>query len=290
MQQWQELLQQHGIYPEAMVPDVLALPRDNDTWSLYRLDDRYLLRTGANSGIAVDVDNIGLAMQLALEDEALARPARLVVYGDIDDSLAGQLPAGLETLAAGNANIAAILGKQFRHDHVTDLQQGEFTVSKPGTRDRRFWRITVALLLAWLVVESGMTLIDNMRLASASAQLKQQIETVYRDTFPGARNVPNPQLMMERQLRELHAGSRGGGFLTVLSSLGQALNATGGYRIERLTYSHDLLDAFIVLDNVRQLDSLKKHMSGNENIVTEVKNARTENNQVHVHLRLRSGA
>jgi general secretion pathway protein L len=285
--QWQQLLIENGIYPESMVPDVLSLPCKSGTWSICRQDDRYLVRTGTFSGLVVDQDNLALALRLALQDEVLDSPAEIHILGDISDSIISSLPADLKTVIENGTSPDAEFVQGYSKDTVINLLQGDYLVRKPVAHAKRYWRLAVSLLIAWLLIETGMTVVDNLRLQAESDKLALQIESIYKDAFPGSVNVPDPKLLMERKLRTLGAAGNQQTFLTMLGFLGQGLARSGNSSIERITYSNDILDAYVAIDSIQRLDVLKQHFAGVPAYTSEIKNARTENGKVNVHLRIR---
>jgi hypothetical protein len=88
-------------------------------------------------------------------------------------------------------------------------------------------------------------------------------------------------------LRTLGAAGNQQTFLTMLGFLGQGLARSGNSSIERITYSNDILDAYVAIDSIQRLDVLKQHFAGVPAYTSEIKNARTENGKVNVHLRIR---
>jgi type II secretory pathway component PulL len=160
-------------------------------------------------------------------------------------------------------------------------------VRKPAVNSKRYWRLAFSLLAAWLLIETGMTVVDNLRLQAATTRLTQEIEAIYKDAFPGAVNVPDPKLLMERKLRTLGTAGNDQTFMAMLGHLGQGLAKSGNFVIERITYSNNIMDAYVAIDSIQHLDVLKQHFASISTYTSEIKNARTENGKVRLHMRIR---
>ena len=63
---WLQRLQNVGIRPQVMIPDIHATPYNEDTWSIVDGPDSVLLRLSENSGLAVDRDIAVDSLRLSL--------------------------------------------------------------------------------------------------------------------------------------------------------------------------------------------------------------------------------
>ena len=92
MDLWLAQLRRAGLMPQALIPDVLAVPLSGEQhWSLLIEQDRALLRTGTFSGFTLEPANLELMLGCALE-EAAAPPAVIDVYATDGETGATRLP------------------------------------------------------------------------------------------------------------------------------------------------------------------------------------------------------
>ncbi len=81
MDRWQTMFREIGLPINSLVPDVQALPVEDNIWALYIGQQGALLRTGLQSGFAIDVENTATVLALSfaqLETEQL--PEKIEVW------------------------------------------------------------------------------------------------------------------------------------------------------------------------------------------------------------------
>ncbi|MGZ5584394.1 MAG: type II secretion system protein GspL [Usitatibacter sp.] len=194
---------------------------------------------GAERGMLVDDDGVSatfdrspgfpLAVRLAL-DEASARgerPALVRVHHDdevpLPDLARWSADAGVpfapgarwQMLASGQPHLPPI-----------NLMQGEFSARGPGPRIRI---PRAAVLLAGLIVAAQVIFaaVDNLKLRREYGDLERRREAIFRDAFPDAKVVVDPQLQMARNLAELKRSrglAAGDDFLVQMTQLARGVN------------------------------------------------------------------
>ena len=174
---------------------------------------------GATRGLLVDDDGVsatfdpGAALPLAVRialDEAAARGERPHVVrvhsqggAPLPDLAAWSAEAGVrfeagtswETLASGQPAARSI-----------DLLQGELAPRRPGAG--KIPRAAVAVAAAMAVLQLAFTAVDAWRLARERDALEARREAIFREAFPEAKVVVDPELQMARNLADLRR-SRG---------------------------------------------------------------------------------
>jgi general secretion pathway protein L len=170
---------------------------------------------GAERGMLVDDDGVSatfdrspgfpLAVRLAL-DEASARgerPAVVRVHHEdgvpLPDLARWSADAGVP-FSPGTRWQALASGRP--HASTINLLQGEFSPRGPGPRIR-IPRAAVLLAVLIVAVQITFAAIDNLMLQRESRDLERKREAIFRDAFPDAKVVVDPQLQMARNLAEL---------------------------------------------------------------------------------------
>jgi general secretion pathway protein L len=272
MEAWGAMLREQGIEANQWLPDMLAVPKADEGWSLLVEDDRVLVRSGPYSGFVADLDEFPVLYSLfAARDEA---PQRAQIFGstvlDLDDvatEFIDEREHPLEILARGWAQ-----------GPVLNLLQGSYSRSDEWGRLLRPWKTTAALLLAGLLVSGVATAVDYVRLAAQQQRLSAEIEAVYRKAFPQSRRVVNPRAQMEQQLNQLQRLAGGGNtdFLFILAETASVLRATQGIDIQGASYRDGRLDLELQADNLQILDQLKQSLAGSGRMQAEIQSATTE--------------
>ena len=196
-----------GLKPTRAWPESALLAGGHDDWNLVWSPARGMLVD--DDGVAATFDHdasapFPLALRLAL-DEAAAR---------------GERPTGIRVHTEGGASLPDLdrwvndsgvrfaAGSQWEtlaraepHADAINLLQGEFSPRR-GARTR-LPRAAVWLAVAIAVLQMSLVAIDAGRLRHERTQLESRREAIFRDAFPEARAVVDPELQMKRNLAEL---------------------------------------------------------------------------------------
>ncbi len=264
MDAWLGLLREAGIEPHALVPDILCLPWQPDEWIVLCEHDLSLVRTGVQSGFVADTPNLVALLELALAETSEATPSRVRVI-DADD----QGPELPEALRAGtvplvtDARPVEPLPLMVRHYAATgtlNLLQGPYSRQEQLLKLWRPWRPAAAVLAAWLLVQGLGTAVQYADLRQRAAALDQQIEQLFRETFPDVQRVVDAEAQMKQRLAALESsqGQSSLGFLRLLLKTGQPLSATAGMELQNVQYRDGQLDVLIEIRDLQTLDGLKQ--------------------------------
>ena len=290
---WLDALQQANIRPDALVPDVLAVPLDEEAWTLVKERAVSLLRSGVQSGYAFDTENIAVLLPAAFKTAATALPARLhVVCGDDADDRLPELPIGVEA-QTGDApsSVLNLLARGYDSHSSINLLQGAYSRQEQIGKLWRPWRPAAAMLLVWLVLQAAMTVTEYVQLKQQEQTLRQQVEQTFRQAFPDARNVhiSSVKPRMEQQLRQLRSGDSGAhtGFLGLLAEIGTHLASDDSLQLQRLSFNDGQLDLAIQISDLQRLDDLKRTLSANTDYSVNIQSASARATGVEARLQIR---
>ena len=303
---WLEQLRAAGLQADVMLSEVLAVPREaaNDAgrhWSLLIDGARCLLRSDGQQGLALDLDNLAVVLQAALDEAGDDLPARLdvKVCGDVDFSASDHYRQLGETCAAAGIELVLqpqeddgtlLLARGFDEKAAINLLQGDY--SRRGQLEKllRPWRPAVLLLGLWLVVQLGAMGLEYQRLSAQNEEMREQITTLYREAFPQARKVVNPRVQMERGLAKLRGG--GGAQMDLLGFIAKAgpiLKATPGLKLRSLRYKENRLDIELEIGSLQTLDKLKQRLGDEAGLAVEIVSASSRDGKVESRIALQSG-
>ena len=271
MDDWQALLQEHGISASQCVPDILAVPAE-DGWGLLVEAGTVLVRSGDYAGFATDAENLPLLFSMLQLKEQAPESAR--VFGSTVLDLEG---VDLD-LVEDPAQPLELLARGYSQGPVIDLLQGAYSRREEWGRLLRPWKISAALLLAGVILAGVSTGLNYQHLSGQKEQLAAEIEAVYRKTFPKARRIVNPRAQMEQQLKKLQ-GKTGGGstdFLAMLAETATVIRAAKGIDVRGASYRDGRLDLDLMADNLQILDKLKQDLISGGRMEAEIQSATTE--------------
>lgn len=285
MEEWQALFAEAELRPHVVLNEALAMPWRDGEWSLLLSDEEAWLRTTGSSAYAIPLAELStwLTMALQMREEP---PAAIRLFDARSESSPWQdAPLGVELRQEHIESIIATLAQTDPAKGI-NLLQGDFSRKEQLGRLWRPWRATAALLGVWLVLQGGMAITRYFSLSAEEERLYAAIEQVYRDTFPAAKNVVNPQVQMERKLAELKGGGSASGFVVLLSAMGPALKEIEGVQLGNLRYKQDELELELKLKDLPSLDRLKKALQDNQ-LAVDIRGASTRDGQVESRIALR---
>lgn len=233
-----------GLRPKQAYCESALLAGGHEDWNLVLGPVRGMLVD--DEGVSATFDRspgFPLALRIAI-DEAAARGERPKAIR-VHTEGAEPLPDLARWAAEGNVALAPgtqweVLARGHPSARSINLLEGEF-----APRSQRTPRIPAAAawLLGLIVVgQLVFAFIDEQRLRRERAHLEQRREAIFRDAFPEAKVVVDPELQMQRNVAELKRTrglAAGDDFLAQMTRLA---HGTGG-RIASVEYADGKLVA-----------------------------------------------
>jgi general secretion pathway protein L len=261
-----------------------------------------LLRTGAQSGLALDLENLIPVMHACLDEAGEAVPSRLTVVSCdgshfADSDVHGALTAwcaeqGIDlSLREEDEGCNMLLAQGFNEGSAINLLQGAYSRKQQLEKLLRPWRPALILAAVWLVLQVGMLVVEYSRLSSQSQALQAQIEAVFHDAFPGSRLVPGQEKeLMRRGLEKLRGGDgQSQGLLPLLAAVGPVLKETQGAELRSLRFKDNQLDIDLNLPDLQAVDSLKQRLTSEAKLQVEIVSASSREGKVESRLSLKGG-
>lgn len=280
-----------GLTPASLIPDMLAVPKTTEGWSLLYLKDIVLVRTGLQTGFAIEIDCLSIALQLALTEHQANPPQQITVFTGTQAAtrLTDLHALGIPIIEKTNdKSVLAWLAQGLIDDKPLNLLQNNYRSQDKIATLWRPWRLTAALLVLWGALFMAKQWIDYRQLNQQRQALNAQIEKVYRDTFPQARKIVNPRVQMEQKLKALRAEgniTQDEHFLTLFNKISTPLARTPGFQIKRIDYNQRHFDIQLTVSNLQALEYLKQRLTRLD-LTVEINQAISRNNQVNSRLRI----
>lgn len=267
MRAWTEACSAVDLHPDALVPEVLALPQRGAAWTLIgEGPDRYLLRHSRHLGLVIE--GAALAVLLAEQLAGEQPPAGLCYYPCEAEEhpawLAG-LPASLTVeRQACPSGATSLLVRGYREVDAINLMQGEFSRRQQFSRLWRPWRGVAALLGIGLLIGLAGQLLEYQRLSAERERLQAGIKAAFTEALPRARHVIGQErTRLQQQLAQLKGGgsSEGPGFLGLFAQAAPVLAAEEQIELNGFSYREGLLDLDVEAASFQVLDAFKARLA-----------------------------
>ncbi len=289
---WLSMLHAVGIEPDAIVPDVMAVPWHQGQWSVVLDGEHCLVRTGTASGWAAERENLPNLLRIAFGNAA--SPEQLALYGRPDEKRTSDLDSLAVPLQwqSYSRDTLVLLAEHFRPGSSINLLQGAYRRLGETANSGRRWRGVAALGAILIAVQLGTLFAENHRLEQRTARTAKQIDDLFRADFPDIKRLVNAKAQMQQQLEALRNAARGprnSDFLQLLQYAGPSLHQTDKVELRRLHYADQRLDVELGAPDFQTLDKLKRELL-NKGLEVEIDSASAEEKGVAGRLRVRRGA
>ncbi|MFT3931246.1 MAG: type II secretion system protein GspL [Spongiibacteraceae bacterium] len=274
---WLDQLYQHGIKPDGMYPDSLALPWRLHSRSFFVSGERVILRSDHFSAQVFFKAQIAAFLPLLRRqfaaDELGALPRYVVSSGteSADDARALQqiiatefgVEADLAEYAESGDEVLAAEVLRRRNESI-NLLQGGYAVQRQDSGAQ--WLRTVKVAAAALAIYAGVTAASGMWYSWRARQVEQQTFSFYRELFPQERRVVSPKKQMLAHMGGSAVTSSPLPLLTK-AALGMRTSLStgdGSMKLDELRYSQksDDLQVQLRTPTLESLDKIKQQLSG----------------------------
>ncbi|HKY91798.1 MAG TPA: type II secretion system protein GspL [Nevskiaceae bacterium] len=277
---WMKPFRAHGVRPEALVPETLALPRDADParWSGLCDGTQVIVRNAPWNGFVCAIDD--LPNWLTLADPEKTSTLRLQIAGESPDFSSLDRPVDL---LPGYRSALGALAADWKPEQSINLLQGAYSQGRDLQRLWQPWKLAAGLAAAWVLIGGAAFALETWRLdRDVKAQDEANLAR-YQALFPNETRIVDLSTQLDQQVRALTAGGAGAGVLGLLEVVTQALAATPGLKITNLSYRDQALFLSLTGPNLETLDALRNWFtSGSRGASIEVQTANQEGGAVQI--------
>jgi general secretion pathway protein L len=300
LQGWIADLSAAGLDPQAIYPDILAMPENPAQTVLWLENDRLAVRRPGAIPFAVELAPVKEALVVAgvisdplQSSEELKPKESAILYvtredwarvqGDFEDlleefaSLKVQLLADgpLPWLARGMSSVDAV-----------NLLQGDFSRSTDYSERWQRWRLAAALAAALLVVHVTAQALQIRHAKVQSAALDSEISQVFSSAMPGDA-AADPRRQMQSKLERIRKSGAGPQyFLRTLQTLSGAMAVVPKTTISALSYRENALDMTVNAPSLAALSQITQFV-GKEGLAADIQSSNPVATGVEAHLHIR---
>lgn len=298
LENWLELLAEAGLSPQVLCSEAEGAPAVPNHLNWLLDTRRCIARSGDGVPVVVEFDSIEDALRYGPEFPGTAdQPRHLSVYltadarlkfGEQLEELRPKL-ASLELRMLPDGVLPHLAAEVIMREPI-NLLQGQFAPRTQLDRLWKPWRTAAALLAILAVVMVGQEGLRLMHLKQEEARLDEAIAATFAQAMPGAR-MADPRFQVERQLAALRGtGSEANeGFLTALDTLGNALRAAPGIRLEAISYRTGVLDLRLQAPSVDSLEQVRQAVTRDGRFTATIQQANQRADGVEGRIQLSGG-
>ncbi len=277
IQQWLSQLSAAGLSAAELIPDMLALPVREHTMVLVPDDRQILVRFPDATGITVETSLMPLMIRRHLSDlpasvnctHALVYATEETISPEIHDMLASlKLEIAYRPL---NGGAIALMASDTRSSGSINLLQGEFGQRGAVKLHWQRWRLAATLLATVCLLLIAQQLVSEFKLQHEAADLNAQVAALFHQTLPNATHMVDPEIQMKQRLTQLTGGgTTSAGLLTLLASVGPALQAQNGVQLQSMSYHDGNLQLQVQAGSIDALNNLKSMLAQNSSLHVEM--------------------
>ncbi|MGE3920647.1 MAG: type II secretion system protein GspL [Gammaproteobacteria bacterium] len=243
---------------EKIIPNYLALPLEEKSWSILIHDTLALVRISKNTGFSIELNLLSSILEKTYDETSEnSRPERINIYQyEISHSLTFAESMNHLIHLCGTPSFTAIEGfRQGLLESVTDfnLLPKEHRPKANLTQAKKYWLSSSILAMsAFLIFVIGDSA-SSFYLASKSRQQTETISRYYFSLFPESTAVVAPEWRVSQLLNSLKARHEENGFLTLLQ---RAYPALSGHKVLELSFENAQLSVKLEEKNFTVLQDL----------------------------------
>lgn len=215
MQQWMTMISDADLHCHKIIPDVLCIPVNNDSWQAIQLEAELIVRQGEWQGIAGEQSWLESAIELHAKKQEQKVSIEFSTEPYIHNLANTEInyqpgPLPMQTIAQ------EAVAQSF------NLLQEQYKVKKKGKSSIHQWRLAAALAFVAVLttfVDKG---IQASQLQHQQTEIQQQIEQEFKRAFPETRRIVNVRSQMRQKLAALEQGGNGISMLAMMSQLNEA--------------------------------------------------------------------
>lgn len=279
---WLAMLAEAGLHPDAIVPEVLALP----VGGLLIEPAKAELRLAPWRAASIDVDFLGDWLEFA-NDGSL--PDIDVYDTRIAPPLA--LPVKPRAYHERQRDPLALLASGMPGEPALNLLQGDYAPRHRSAPVARLWRMAAMLAGVALIFAFAQAWAERYALARQSDRLDAAMRGILLEHFPEMEKVAGePAALMKSALARLGGADATGGAMHVLGRVAPIIGSTTRVTTRGLEFRNGVLELSVTAPDVPTLDTIRERLTTVPGLKVEVTAANPGANGVDGRLRVTGGA
>ncbi|WP_061007889.1 type II secretion system protein GspL [Vibrio sp. CUB2] len=219
-----------GLVIKRMLPDVLAMPVDEESSSAVQLGEQWLIRHSQNQGAVVDASWLDLYLSSYLQSH---EGWKLDCYSSVPESAVSDI-----WIAKPEEMAMALLAKGTTESKV-NLLTGTFKPKSSWGKYVKVWQKAAIAAGVLLVVLVGQQLLMVHKYEAQAQAYREESERIFRQVFPNKKRIPTVSYLkrqMTDEERRLSGGSSDVAMLSWIAALPSTLGQVNDLQITSFKY------------------------------------------------------
>lgn len=219
-----------GLVIKRMLPDVLAMPVDEESSSAVQLGEQWLIRHSQTQGAVVDASWLDLYLSSYLQSH---EGWKLDCYSSVPESAVSDI-----WIAKPEEMAMALLAKGTTESKV-NLLTGTFKPKSSWGKYVKVWQKAAIAAGVLLVVLVGQQLLMVHKYEAQAQAYREESERIFRQVFPNKKRIPTVSYLkrqMTDEERRLSGGSSDVAMLSWIAALPATLGQVNDLQITSFKY------------------------------------------------------
>ncbi len=290
----QEMAASVKLNVQEIVPETLALPYFDDSWTVMTNAGHSSVRLSASRGFSCDTEMLLMLLSNAIEgappeqiDDEINRAKH---YSCGQDDFQLHASTSPEFVRTEVALFAKGLSQYKKSADRINLLQGDFGKTEAIGKAWKPWRVPVALAATLAALWGGSSFLQYQSLGVEESRLQGELASTLKRAYP---NVKNADVDPVRKMRSLLKSNAGDGiddasFVVMMSAVGTALKDLKNPTVNSINYKRGQLDIVLETETLQEVDKLKLNLELERQLVANVQSAAKERDRIKARLRVES--
>ncbi len=290
----QEMAASVKLNVQEIVPETLALPYFDDSWTVMTNAGHASVRLSASRGFSCDTEMLLMLLSNAIEgappeqiDDEINRAKH---YSCGQDDFQLHASTSPEFVRTEVALFAKGLSQYKKSADRINLLQGDFGKTEAIGKAWKPWRVPVALAATLAALWGGSSFLQYQSLGVEESRLQGELASTLKRAYP---NVKNADVDPVRKMRSLLKSNAGDGiddasFVVMMSAVGTALKDLKNPTVNSINYKRGQLDIVLETETLQEVDKLKLNLELERQLVANVQSAAKERDRIKARLRVES--
>ncbi len=248
-------LKRANLSATVIMPDYLALPFVEDSWTIFCEAQYALLRLSTQNGLACDTALANAMLSLKLE-EATTPPNSIKLICD-PNSPTPQIERVSSENTSTHTFAELVDPQQLIHHPTFNMLERQLRKKKQTHRSYWYWSgVCFASLIAVFFLGQVALYID---FKIQSKNVNQALLSTYQKVFPGTTALEQPRFRIEQELREYELEPNP--FIRILERIGHVKAQDNAITINTLSYTNGKLTLVIIANTNSALNQFNQQLS-----------------------------
>lgn len=301
-----ERCEQAGLAPVEIIPEMHALPFEQDRLTVMTNSGHAAVRQSVSKGFSCDTEMLPLLLgnvaQPDPDTEAVPTPDEMIWQAmhfscgtDRYELRTSQGPIEMRSeVELFSVGLAQARRRAKKGQAFINLLQGDYSKTEAMGKAWKPWRLPAALAATLAILWGGSSVLNYQSLGVKQQQLQVEMADVLKSTFPDVRNPErDPLRQMRSRVRQVLAGGGGideGSFIAMMSAIGVALGEVEKPMVTSMNFRSGKLDVQLDTASLQDIDKIKSSLESDKKLKAQVRSANKDKDRIKARLRIESSS